>query len=391
MSLVHFCLIVDFMVVMPQGPQLMRALEISAQQFGFLVSSYTLGAGLMSLLASFWIDRFDRKTALLASFFAFALCNWVCSWVNTYSAFWVARLLTGAMGGIVGTLLFSVVSDAIDIDRRASALGIVMSAFALASIVGVPLCLWISHLWGWHASFYFLTGVSVLVGATVAKILPAIPSHLKVEKQDFQQSMRLFAALITHPSRILALLFVCFLILGHFSVIPFLFPSVVSNALMSEKQLPVIYIVGGFASILSSILFGKAADRFGKKKVFTFALLGSLPAIYMATHLTPVPLPHVVFVVSSFFIWMGGRLTPAMAIVTATALPQNRASFLSLIGSVQQLSAALAAFLAGLMVTKTDAGALVGFQNVGYMAVGFSLLALAISKKIQFVEGGNTK
>ena len=389
MSAVHFCLIVDFMVVMPQGPQLMRSLEISAKSFGLLVSAYTFGAGVMSLFASFFIDRYDRKHALLVAFFAFALCNLGCAVSDSYQSLFIARCITGAFGGVVGTLIFSIVSDAIDVKRRASALGIVMAAFALASIVGVPLCLVLSNRYGWHASFYFLASVTLLISAVLWAKLPALNQHLAggapggvAKSKAFKQ----FSGLVMHPSRALALVFMSFLILGHFSVIPFLFPSVVANAHVTEAQLPVIYLVGGFSSIVSTILFGKAADRYGKGVVFALALLGSLPAIYLVTHLVPMPLVYVVLSVTSFFVLMGGRLTPATALVTATVLPQNRGGFLSLIGSVQQLSAALAAFLAGLIVTKSGDGALIGFAYVGFMAIAFSLLALVLSRFIIPVE-----
>lgn len=56
-----FTHIMDFMVMMPLGPQLMRILSIDTQQFGILVSSYTISAGIAALISAFFIDRFDRK------------------------------------------------------------------------------------------------------------------------------------------------------------------------------------------------------------------------------------------------------------------------------------------------------------------------------------------
>src|SRR5690242_10051137 len=41
---VQFTSIVDFMVVMPLGPQLKRVLVITSSQFGLIVSSYTISA-----------------------------------------------------------------------------------------------------------------------------------------------------------------------------------------------------------------------------------------------------------------------------------------------------------------------------------------------------------
>src|SRR5262245_45063833 len=52
LAAVQFTTIVDFMIVMPLGPQLMRTLHISPAQFGLIVSSYTFAAGAAGLVAS---------------------------------------------------------------------------------------------------------------------------------------------------------------------------------------------------------------------------------------------------------------------------------------------------------------------------------------------------
>ena len=56
----QFTHIVDFMMMMPLGPQLMRIMQINPQQFSVLVASYTFSAGIFGFLGAFFIDRFDR-------------------------------------------------------------------------------------------------------------------------------------------------------------------------------------------------------------------------------------------------------------------------------------------------------------------------------------------
>src|SRR5436305_11653 len=65
LAAVQFTSIVDFMVVMPLGPQLMRSLAIGPTQFGLIVSSYTFAAGAAGLVASSVVDRFSRRAAFL--------------------------------------------------------------------------------------------------------------------------------------------------------------------------------------------------------------------------------------------------------------------------------------------------------------------------------------
>ena len=61
LAVIQFSHITDFMILMPLGPQLMEAFEISPSQFALLVSTYTFSAGLSGFIGAFFIDRFDRK------------------------------------------------------------------------------------------------------------------------------------------------------------------------------------------------------------------------------------------------------------------------------------------------------------------------------------------
>jgi predicted MFS family arabinose efflux permease len=56
---IQFTHIVDFMIMMPLGPQLTTLFNISLAEFGLLVSAYTVAAGMSGLFATTFVDRFD--------------------------------------------------------------------------------------------------------------------------------------------------------------------------------------------------------------------------------------------------------------------------------------------------------------------------------------------
>ena len=51
----QFTNIVDFMILMPLAPQLMRLFDIDPRQFALLVSAYTFAAAASGFVAAFWI------------------------------------------------------------------------------------------------------------------------------------------------------------------------------------------------------------------------------------------------------------------------------------------------------------------------------------------------
>eukprot|EP01034_Spumella_vulgaris_P035277 gene35277-43495_t len=97
---IQFTHILDFMIMMPLGPQFTQLFGISDAQFGLLVSAYTLSAGVSGLLASTYIDRFGRKRLLLVLYALFGLATLACGVAPTYATLMVARVLAGTFGGV---------------------------------------------------------------------------------------------------------------------------------------------------------------------------------------------------------------------------------------------------------------------------------------------------
>ncbi len=178
-----------------------------------------------------------------------------------------------------------------------------------------------------------------------------------------------------------ALIFMFFLIFGQFSIIPFFSPSLVANAGLPEAQLPLIYLTGGLISIVTGPLIGRLADRIGKLKVFVIFATISLVPIYLVTHLEPHPVWLLLALVAVFFTTIGGRMIPAMAMVTGAVKPQHRGSFMSFMSSTQQFSSAIASFVAGMIILKSDTGTLLHYATVGWIAIAASIGAIFLAYK----------
>jgi predicted MFS family arabinose efflux permease len=151
-----FTHILDFMIMMPLGHQLITVFDITAFQFSLLVASYSFSAGLAGFLGAFVIDRYDRRSCLLVVYSAFTLGTFACAFAPTYEVLLLSRSVTGLFGGVLGALILSMVSEAIPLERRAKAIGTVMASFGLASILGVPAGLFLAGKMSWHIPFLVL-------------------------------------------------------------------------------------------------------------------------------------------------------------------------------------------------------------------------------------------
>src|SRR5437867_856865 len=145
LAAVHFANVMDFMIVMPLGPQYQKDLHITPQEFGWLVSVYGFSSSLSGLLAAWFLDRFDRKRTLLALYGGFTVATLLCAASGNYYFLLAARGLAGVFGGVMASTVLAVVGDLFADARRGRAMGVVMSSFSVASIAGIPAGLFLAE------------------------------------------------------------------------------------------------------------------------------------------------------------------------------------------------------------------------------------------------------
>ena len=387
LAAVQFTSIVDFMVVMPLGPQLMRTLVITPAQFGLIVSSYTFSAGVAGLLASSLIDRFDRKAAFLSLYVGFLLGTLLCGLAPSYATLLAARVVTGAFGGVLGGMAMAIIGDVFPEERRGAATGALMSAFALASVVGVPFGLYLGTRLGWHAPFLLLAGLGTAVLVVASKGLPTLREHLKARGSARHPLVEMWATL-THPNHLRAFALVMTLMFGGFAVIPYISPYLVANVGVAEASLPLVYVAGGGLTLVAAPLIGKWADRRGKLHVYLRVAPVSAALMFAVTNLPRVPLAVAVGAVGMLMVSNAGRMIAAMAMMTASVEPARRGSFLSANSAVQHLSTGLGAFVGGQIIARTTNGTLVHFDRVGALAVASTLVSLVLAGRLRMAEPG---
>lgn len=387
LAAINFTHIVDFMILMPLGPQLMRIFEITPREFGLLVSSYTFSAGASSFLGAFFLDKYDRRTILLWVFLGFLLGTLACALSPNYIVLLFARIISGVFGGLTSALVFSVIGDAIPDSRRGRAMGLVMAAFSVASVFGVPFGLFIASLSSWHAPFYFLALMALVILGLIYNYVPSITSHL-VSKSNKPSPMQVIRRVTGNANQMRAILLTILMMLGQFMVIPFLSPFMVSNVGFSEIQLTYIYMAGGFFTVFTSPWVGRLTDKYGKIRVFTVFMSLNVIPIAIITNLGATPIGYVLLVSTLFFVTSNGRMVPAAALITGTAKPENRGSFLSFNSAVQQFSSGIASFIGGMILVEGTDGRLMNFEWIGYWAILISLLCIPLIRKIKVEDEG---
>jgi len=382
LACVQFCHVFDFIIMVPLGPVLEKSLHINTRQFGLLVSSYGFAACVTALLMSRWVDRFDRKRSLLLLFGGLIAGTFLCAVAPDYWVLLAGRLIAGGSGGVIGAAVLTIVGDAFPPARRATATGAVMSAFSVASIVGVPGGLFLAE-WsatGWRAPFAALTALSVLLFVLAVFAIPPIRGHLGGANQPMP-----FLHVLSRPAHLRAYALMFALVCSTFAMMPYLPKFLINNVGFRLGHLQLMYLVGGSAALVSMNVVGRLADRYPRLLVFRILASATLiPLLLLSLLPHGTPSAVVLLITTLIFVLTSGRMVPAMAMITSTAEPAYRGGFMSVNAAIQLFGTGVAPVLAAfLMPDARPDEPLAGYPLVASVCVAIGLLAVYLGGLIR--------
>ena len=373
---IQFTHIVDFVIIMPLGDRLRRELDITPNQFGTVIAMYAWAAGIASLVASFVMDRFDRKSMLLVMYAGFGVSTLLCGLSPNYEWLLVSRTLAGVFGGLAAVALMSSIGDVFPPEKRGRATGAVISAFAVASIIGLPIGLKLSAEFGRSAPFIALAAFSAIVWFVALVRLPRIRGHLDAERRH---PIAEFAAVMREPNHLRGFAFSFFLILGTFTVSSFIAVVLCSQNGWGEDEMFYVYMAGGALTLFGTNFIGRLADRLPRLPLFRALGFGALVLALVIGYLPPVPLWVASLVIGVFMVFAAGRMVPAQAMMLGAAKPGARGAFMSLNTAVQHFATGLAPTIAGAILVEGPDKKLEGFWIVGLVSAGAAAVSLVLA------------
>lgn len=372
--------------MMPLGPKLVRSFALTPSQFSYVISSYAFAAAIMGIISSFFIDNYDRKKVLVFFYTGFLLANIFCALSANYFMLVTSRILAGGFGGVLAGLTFSIIGDVVPEMRRGKAMGIVMSAFGTASVIGIPVGLYLADHYDWHSPFWLISILSLIVIIITAVKMPPVTGHIKLQRFKKSEEFSKIINLFKNKNCRVAFTLSCSYIISGFLVIPFISQYLVKNVKILETQLSLTYFFGGLFTFFTSRMIGTLADKYGKHKmVYILGPLSLIP-IYLMTNLPETSITVVLLVSTLFFVLISGRFVPVMAIITGSVSKADRGAFMGINSSLQQMAMGLASVFAGLIIQYNVSGEMDHFNIVGYLSMAMTVLFIFCASKVKIVD-----
>lgn len=317
---------------------LMRDLGISKEMGGLLGSLTLIASAVGGVMFGFVADRIGRSRSLSTSIVIYSVATAACGFAHTVVMLAVFRVILGLGMGGEWTAGAALVAETWPAEHRGKALGLMQSTWAIGGMLAALVSWAVLPRWGWRGVFF----VGVLPALMALWIQRGVSEpeiwRLHEDRQSAARSvpLRVLWRQDIRWNGLLATAMNTFGMLGYwglFTWIPAYFSLPVSQG-GRGLSIATTYswlLILGVGQWLGYVLFGFAADVFGRRRTYFGYLFAAaiLTPIYGVVH-TPLALlalgPVLAFFGTGFFSGfsaIASELFPTEIRATAMGLSYN--------------------------------------------------------------------
>lgn len=370
MAGIQFINIIEFMMIMPLGPDFAKTLNIPLSYLAYLSGTYTAMEAIASFVMAFFLDRFDRRAVLATMLIGFTIGTLSCILATDFTTLLIGRAVTGLFGGPLSSLVMAIVIDSVPLERRGKAIGAMTSSFSLAAVLGVPIGLELARIGGWQFPFLIIAIISTLMLSVIFWMSPRCCEDLN---ERTPLTVKYLMNSWVKPKAIIVYVLSIVGMGTAFMLIPNISGYIQYNLNYSREDLTWLYLAGGAVSFLASQFAGYAIDRWGTLMVTFMSSLISLFSIYNGFVAYPLELPVLVI----FTLYMMGNSMSAVARTSCVShIPssEERAGFMLLYGAMRCIGITAGSFFSASVLQTSITGQLSGMSELGMMAMLLSLV-----------------
>ncbi len=373
-SLVQFVNMMDYMMVVPLGPDLAKALPVLNSDVGTICGCYTLAVAFSGLVLAGVLDRFDRRHVAMAAVAGLGISTLATTFSTGFYGLIGTRVLAGLCGGPAAGIALTMATEAVPQEHRGKAVAAVMGAFSVSSVVAVPFGLELARFGNWKSPFYAIFGLAMVVTLGIILFVPPLKEHLASQKKPVVQesTFKMVLSMFREKRKRNALLMMGSSMLSSFLIIPGIAAFFMYNRGFPRADLSLLYMVGGVVSLILVQLGGWLSDRFGPLSinfVGTVLLIIFTADGFMHESASPLMVIFVMFMAMACM-----RNVSATSEAAKVPRQHERAAFMSVLSAVQQAGNGLGGVISSMVLTSMANGALVGMGTVAGLSIVTALV-----------------
>ena len=243
-----------------------HSLDQSVGHASLIISLPSLVAAITAPCVVLIFNQINRRKLFLLFMLLLLGSNLMAATVTELYWLLFARVLFGISMGGIWALAGSLAVRLAPPGHAGLATSIVFSGIAAASVLGVPLGVYLGDLFGWRLAFIC---VAALVGVVLALLYWSLPSLAVNETNTLSSSLQL----LKQRNVLIGLALTLLIVTGHFAAYTFIRPLLQSLAQFSDQYICGLLLVYGLFGILGNFIAGYTIQKYLPQSLFCIAIL----------------------------------------------------------------------------------------------------------------------
>lgn len=353
-------------------PTIAAEFGISIGTAGQLITVFALVFAIAGPILLVATSEVERKKLYLISLFVFFLGNMMTFFSPNFTFMMVARVVTAMSTALVVVLSLTIAVRIVKPTQQAKALGFIYMGISSSLVLGVPVGILISNLFGWRVLFLGIAFLSVGSMLLIYFYLGKLPGEKMVPLRQQIKTLKSGKIMGAHLATLLMLA-------GHFTFYAYFTPFLETNLGLSSTWISGIYFAFGIAAVSGGAFGGALSDKIGPKK----SILIVLSAFAVSMAVLPLTTFSLFVFIPVMMIWgaLSWALSPAQQSYLIEIDRETAAIQQSFNNSALQIGISLGSGIGGIVFMRTGEMSNMAFWGSGIVVVALLCAVFSFTRK----------
>jgi MFS family permease len=321
--------------ITPAFPKIMNALDITAQQIGWLIVLFTLPGVVLTPVLGIMADRYGRKRVLVPSLFLFGIAGAAGMFSRSFMLILILRFLQGVGAASLGSMNVTLIGDLYSGRQRTMAMGYNASVLSIGTAT-YPLIGGSLAMLGWYYPF-LLPIFALPLGFVVLYSLDN--PEVKSEQRIFDQFKNTVKTMLNRQVLVMFTSSVTLFLILYGACLTFIPVMMADSFDATSLEIGLTFTVMSLVTAITSSRLGALTARFDERTLFRFGFLFYCAALFLIPFMPSkwfMIIPMVIFGMGH-----GMNIPCIQTILSGIAPMEYRAAFMSINGMVLRLGQTL--------------------------------------------------